>query len=334
MSQAPGFSGTPETGHCSSAATRASCASSSAVVKSPTMRASPAISRADSMRQIASIARCASPAADLVMATAPSHALVLEDFTDLEGPALVRCALQPLEGLVHRAHLPQPVPGDQLLGLGEWPVDDAALVAVEPNAPALRAGMEPSRFQYDARLDKLIVELLVLRHRRRRRGSRRLGLLAFLGQYQHTHLCLLHYKTASLLAWPIDASSSHRVTGGDFDIKLSPGQPAPREASIASFASLAMKSRSAKAATYSAHHKAASRLRPTPIRVAAAMYAQVMVSAMSARSAELPMARLARRLRQARIGMTSTAAAATARPSADASGSSLVTRPARPTPTT
>ena len=60
MSQAPGRSGTPSAGHCSSAATRASCASSSAVPMSPTTRASPAMSRADSMRQIASIARCAS----------------------------------------------------------------------------------------------------------------------------------------------------------------------------------------------------------------------------------------------------------------------------------
>src|SRR5881396_160003 len=137
MSHAPGFSGTPETGHCSRAATRASCASSSAVAKSPTMRASPAMSRADSMRQIASIARCASETV-LVMARAPLHALELENLADLEGPAIVGCPLQPLEGLVQRAHLPQPVPGDQLLGLSERPVDDGALLAVKSNAPALR----------------------------------------------------------------------------------------------------------------------------------------------------------------------------------------------------
>ncbi len=60
ISQAPGLSGTPVSGHRSSAATRASCASSSASPTSRTTRATPAITRADSIRQTASIARCAS----------------------------------------------------------------------------------------------------------------------------------------------------------------------------------------------------------------------------------------------------------------------------------
>src|SRR5258705_2231201 len=60
MSQAPGLSGTPDSGHRSSAATRASCASSSARPTSRTIRARPAMSRADSILQTASIARCAS----------------------------------------------------------------------------------------------------------------------------------------------------------------------------------------------------------------------------------------------------------------------------------
>ena len=58
MSQAPGLSGMPDSGHGSSAATSASWARSSATATSPTMRVSPAISRADSIRQTASIARC------------------------------------------------------------------------------------------------------------------------------------------------------------------------------------------------------------------------------------------------------------------------------------
>ena len=53
----PGCPGTPVSGHCSSAATSASCASSSARPTSRTMRASPAISFADSILQTASIAR-------------------------------------------------------------------------------------------------------------------------------------------------------------------------------------------------------------------------------------------------------------------------------------
>src|SRR5207237_3191486 len=112
-----------------------SCASSSAVARSPTMRASRAMSRAESIRQIASIARFASaaPVARLLersgvlpfrtaMARGPSHALGLEDLTDLEGPAVVWCPLQPFKCLIERAHLPQPVSGHELLRLRNRPV--------------------------------------------------------------------------------------------------------------------------------------------------------------------------------------------------------------------
>nr|WP_276602713.1 hypothetical protein [Nannocystis pusilla] len=53
MSHAPGLFGTPAVGHCSSAATSASWASSSAMPRSRTNRVSPAISLADSRRQTA-----------------------------------------------------------------------------------------------------------------------------------------------------------------------------------------------------------------------------------------------------------------------------------------
>jgi hypothetical protein len=68
MSHAPGLSGTPDCGHCSSAATRASCARSSATPTSRTIRARLAISFGDSIRQTASMARCIS-----VAATATNH---------------------------------------------------------------------------------------------------------------------------------------------------------------------------------------------------------------------------------------------------------------------
>src|SRR4029077_15956729 len=208
MSQAPGRSGTPSAGHCSSAATRASCASSSAVPMSPTTRASPAMSRADSIRQIASIARCASAAVvsrrpgragassfRVAMARAPSPAFMHGDLADLEGPAIVGCSLEPLECLVDRAHLPQPIAGNQLLALGERPVDDGALLASELNAFTLGARGEAARLEYHARLHQLFVELLVrshrLIHRLGRWGSRRLALSAFLCHYQHPHVYLL-----------------------------------------------------------------------------------------------------------------------------------------------
>src|SRR6266700_3979162 len=60
ISHAPGLSGTPDCGHCSSATTRASCARSSATPTSRTIRANPAMSLGDSIRQTASIASCVS----------------------------------------------------------------------------------------------------------------------------------------------------------------------------------------------------------------------------------------------------------------------------------
>src|SRR5262245_53804353 len=62
ISQAAGLSGTPAAGHCSSAATSASWASSSAVPTSRTIRATAAMSRGDSIRHSASIVRWISEA--------------------------------------------------------------------------------------------------------------------------------------------------------------------------------------------------------------------------------------------------------------------------------
>ena len=62
ISQAPGLAGTPVLGHSDRATTSASCASSSARSTFRTMRARPAMSLARSMRKVASIAWCVSPA--------------------------------------------------------------------------------------------------------------------------------------------------------------------------------------------------------------------------------------------------------------------------------
>ena len=104
MSQAPGLSGTPDSGHRSSAATSASCARSSARPTSPTIRASPAISLADSIRQTASIARCASEAV-----TSPAGCLVLigdlRPHALLGRPRLGRELVAEVLRLEHLAHL-------------------------------------------------------------------------------------------------------------------------------------------------------------------------------------------------------------------------------------
>ena len=100
ISQAPGLSGTPVSGHCSSAATSASCASSSARPTSRTMRASPAMSRADSMRQTASMARWVSVA---VTATDHDHLRRRRNprATAVRRPAWRCISSKPGRGLLH-----------------------------------------------------------------------------------------------------------------------------------------------------------------------------------------------------------------------------------------
>src|SRR6266545_5134428 len=231
MSQAPALSGTPEAGHCSRAATRASCASSSAVPMSPTMRDSPAMSWADSIRQIASMARSAraaivsarpgssgaSPARG-AMARASSRALVHGDLADLEGPAVVGCPPEPLDGLVHRAHIPQPVSGHELLGLREGPIDDRALLAVEPKALALRAWVKAAVAEHHPGLDQLFVERLELRQLLWGWGRRRPALMVFLCQHQHTHDYLLSIGSDFEGSWTLPASPRHRMAYSVFDI--------------------------------------------------------------------------------------------------------------------
>src|SRR5207247_9034748 len=55
----------------------------------------------------------------------------------------IRAALDPFNRLCLRLHPPQPEAGDQLLCLGERPVDYGALVSQEPDPRALRARLEP-----------------------------------------------------------------------------------------------------------------------------------------------------------------------------------------------
>src|SRR6478736_9707681 len=67
-----------------------------------------------------------------------AEVLCLEHAADLHRLVALakRRAAYPLDGLFHRLHLPQPVTGDELLGLGERAVDDGALAAAEAHAHA------------------------------------------------------------------------------------------------------------------------------------------------------------------------------------------------------
>ena len=67
----------------------------------------------------------------------------LEDRTNLDLALLERGALEPLDRLVQRLDLPDPVARHQLLRLGERPIDDLALAARERDPGALGARTEP-----------------------------------------------------------------------------------------------------------------------------------------------------------------------------------------------
>src|SRR5437879_4722173 len=156
MSQAPGLSGTPDSGHRSSAAASASCARSSARRTSRTMRVSPAMTLADSIRHTASIARWVSDvitagSADVQLAE-PLHRFARPEVVQLEQLAYldltvlaVQSGIGEAAGPLHRfffgLHLDHRVSGDQLLGLREGTVDQGAFRAGVPDAPALRAGL-------------------------------------------------------------------------------------------------------------------------------------------------------------------------------------------------
>src|SRR5258706_5024770 len=84
ISQAPGLSGMPDFGHCSSAATRASCARSSATPTSRTIRARPAISLGDSILQTASIARLIEPLIECVSVLTATDHIMLQSLAQVE----------------------------------------------------------------------------------------------------------------------------------------------------------------------------------------------------------------------------------------------------------
>src|ERR1039457_236829 len=145
MSQAPGFGGTPDSDHCSSAATRASCANSSARPTSPTIRVRPAMICGASSLHTASIVRCASAAVTPpIRASSPLPEIFraehLTDVTlavagDLPEP------LRQLERLLLRPHIDQREADNHLLGLGERTVGNSDLAA---SGLDVRALIQPS----------------------------------------------------------------------------------------------------------------------------------------------------------------------------------------------
>src|SRR5688572_12767706 len=117
-----------------------------------------------------------------------AEVLALEDLADLDlglgAGHRVGATLDPLDGLFLRLHLPQPVAGDQLFGLGEWAVDDGAPVAREPHARALAAWLQPFTAEEDAGVDQVLV---VLAHRRQQLLARQLAGFRVLARLHNDH---------------------------------------------------------------------------------------------------------------------------------------------------
>src|SRR5229473_639844 len=199
MSQAPWLSGMPEAGHCSSAATRASCASSSARPTSRTMRVRPAMILADSIRQTASMARCvrvdvtathhtifksfaqadraraANALArrggwweDVILWFATSKVIGTEHFANLgfafpAGPVFFvkfHELHRAFDGFLFGFQLELCVAANNLLGLCERTVGDRDFSIGKPDAGSQRGGAESTAAEHAAGLVGLFAELV------------------------------------------------------------------------------------------------------------------------------------------------------------------------------
>src|SRR5882762_2786965 len=96
---------------------------------------------------------------DLSGGVAGSEIRRLENLANLDFCSPVEwSAFEPFNRFFLRLHLPKPETGDQLLRLGEGPVDHGPLPTRELDARALRARLEPFGREHHAGLHQLFVE--------------------------------------------------------------------------------------------------------------------------------------------------------------------------------
>src|SRR6516165_4042693 len=136
-SQAPGRSGIPSRGQCSSAASRASCTRSSASSKLPSRRTSAPVSRPASSRKTRAIAACVAAPPSRPRSPLPS----LNNRPDLYELVLGR---RPRLGDGNRGvkvgDLEDPIPADRLLSLDERTVGHDGPAAAPPHGGGCAAG--------------------------------------------------------------------------------------------------------------------------------------------------------------------------------------------------
>src|SRR3989441_3401933 len=165
MSHAPGLSGTPDCGHPSSAATSASWARSSARPTSPTIRARPAMSLADSIRQTASMASAACCGVIHHLPDFDFQLLVPEPdvrFQEFPGP---------LDRFLLRADIVDRVTADDFLGLSEGAVREGDPPVGEPSPRPQCRRQQTTHPHHCAFLGCFLPQLADLLDERRRRLS-------------------------------------------------------------------------------------------------------------------------------------------------------------------
>src|SRR6267378_2566205 len=97
---------------------------------------------------------------DLSGGVAGSEIRRLENLANLDFCSPVeRSAFEPFNRFFLRLHLPKPETGDQLLRLGEGPVDHGPLPTSELDARTLRARLEPFGREHHTGLHQFFVEL-------------------------------------------------------------------------------------------------------------------------------------------------------------------------------
>src|SRR3984957_8799754 len=173
------------------------------------MRVSPAINRTDSIRHTASIARWVADGLTgldhLVLGSLLSQPLVrlaqlrrellaevrrVEDLAQLDlHTSAERRSLEPLDRLITRRPLPDPMARDDLLRLRERAIGDAPFAALEAYPRAPRGWVQALPRQHHARADELFVVLRHVSQKLRAGHLARLGLRAPGDQNHETH-CL------------------------------------------------------------------------------------------------------------------------------------------------
>src|ERR1700682_4344557 len=147
--------------------------------------------------------------------------IVLEDLANLDLGVLEGSALEPLDPLCLVSHLPQPEPGDELLGLGERSVNHGLPPLGEFDTGSLRAGLEPFTREHHPGFDQLFVELAHLGQHLLVGESPSFRSLVAFDQHHETHcsipLLVSVFGRLLIRQAPFLSLRTRRTNGGEID---------------------------------------------------------------------------------------------------------------------